>query len=136
MQQLTDIYKRFKQMKYAPATGVLAFEALAHALVKDETMLKLLEANYHTAVGLFIATDLRVFYVGINKYNETTLEQIHYEDIEGIEISEPKFISVEITIKSRTGAPLTIKGCDYSEGKEFVELLRMLTLYNPVSKAS
>lgn len=136
MQQLSDIYKRFKQMKYAPATGVLAFDALAHALGREETMLKLLEGNFHTSIGLFIATDLRIFYVGINRFNETTLEQIHYEDVLNIQISEPKFISVEITVQSRGGHKLTIKGCDYSEGKEFVEILRMLTLYNPISQAS
>lgn len=136
MQPLTDIYKRFKQMRYAPVTGGLAFDSLAHALGKEETMLKLLEGNFHTTVGLFIATDLRIFYIGVNKYNETTLEQIHYEDIVSINITEPKFISVEISINTKNSQPLTIKGCDYSEGKEFVELLRMLTLYNPMSKAS
>lgn len=136
MQPLNDLYKRFKQMKYAPATGVLAFDALAHALGREETMLKLLEGNFHTSVGLFIATDLRIFYVGINRFNETALEQINYEDIVNIEISEPKFISVEITVRPKNGHPLKIKGCDYSEGKEFVELLKMLTLYNPMSQAS
>ena len=136
MQPLNEIYKRFKQMKYAPATGVLAFDALSHALGKEETMLKLLEGNFHSTVGLFIATDLRIFYVGINRYNETILEQLAYEDIINIIISEPKFISVEITVYPKNGQPLTIKGCDYSEGKEFVELLKMLTLYNPLSQAS
>lgn len=136
MQHLSDIYKRFKQMKYAPVTGGIAFDALAHALSKDETILKLLEGNFHTTVGLFIATDLRIFYIGVNKYNDTTLEQVNYENIISISITEPKFISVEISINTSTKLDLTIKGCDYSEGKEFVELLRMLTLYNPVSKAS
>ncbi|TAH26558.1 MAG: hypothetical protein EAZ07_03630 [Cytophagales bacterium] len=136
MQELSDIYKRFKQMKYAPVTGGITFEALAHALVKEETMLKLLEGNFHATVGLIIATDLRIFYIGVNMYNQTTIEQIQYEDIVKIDITEPKFISVEISIHSRNEKILTVKGCDYSEGKEFVELIRMLTLYNPLTKAS
>jgi hypothetical protein len=135
MQQLSDVYKRFKQMRYKPVTGAVAFEPLAHELNEDETMLKLLEGSFHSTVGLFIATDIRIFYIGINKLNDVVLEQVAYEEIESINISEPKFISVEISIKTNHHHDLIIKGCDYQEGKEFVELIRMLTVYNSVQKA-
>jgi hypothetical protein len=130
MQTLNRLYTRFKQMKYTPVTGGIAFDPLAHALNKEETILKLIEGAYQTSVGLVIATDLRIFYIGVNRFNKTTLEQIAYEDIVSISITEPKIISVEIIIQARNQPQLTIKGCDYNEGKQFVELIRMLTLYN------
>lgn len=134
MQTLNKIFTRFKQLKYTPYTGEIAFDALAHALEKDETILKLVEGFWHNSVGLIIATDLRIFFIGLNRFNKTSLLQINYNDISSIDFTEPKLISSEVTITAKENS-LTIKGCDYQEAKVFVELIRMLTLYNPVSKA-
>lgn len=137
MQSLNRLYTRFKQMNYTPITGGIAFDSLAHALNKEETILKLIEGSYQAYVGLIIATDLRIFYIGVNRFNKTILEQISYENITSIDITEPKIVSVEITICSSKHDPLTIKGCDYSDGKQFVQLIKMLTLYNnSISQAS
>ena len=135
MQSLTRLYTRFKQMKYSPITGGIAFEPLAMALKKDETILKLIEGSYSTSVGLFIATDSRIFFIGVNRFNKTTIEQISYEDLKSISITEPKIISVQIIIQFSPNHEIVIKGCDYHEGKQFVELIQMLTAYNTILKA-
>lgn len=135
MQPINKLYNRFKQLNYTPVTGGIAFDALVHELQKDETILKLIEGSVHNSVGLMIATDLRIFFIGLNRFNKTTLEQIGYDDITSIEITEPKFISTELMLNNKDGEFIKIKGCDYQEAKEFVELIRMLTLYNPISQA-
>ena len=122
-------------MKYSPVTGVIAFEQLANALNNDETILKLIEGSYQNSLGLIIATDLRIFYIGINRFNKSVLQQINYDELISILITEPKIISVEIIMHSKNLQPIMVKGCDFNEGKQFVELIKLLTLYNSVSHA-
>lgn len=137
MQTIEAINKRFKQMKYTPATGGIVFDSLVMSLNEDETMLKLLEGNLHSSVGLIIATDLRIFFIGVNLHNETKITQVFYDDIASIHLSEPVFISSVVTLTTNQSQQLVVKGCDYNEAKDFVELIRMLTLYNnSVSRAS
>ena len=136
MQSLDKIFQRFEQLNYSPITGGIAFEALANALNRDETILKLIEGSVYKSVGLMIATDLRIFYIGLNRFNKTILHQISYESIISVELSEPKIISVELNIITKSGENIVMKGCDFGDSKKFVELLRMLTLYNSISQAS
>ncbi len=134
MQSINQLFKRFKQMKYSPVTGEIVFQPLANELNPDETILKLIEGAFQKTLGILLATDLRIFYIGINRFNKTTLEQIRYENIISVTISEPKIISAEVIIHSKNLAPIVVKGCDYNEARQFVELIKMLTAYNAVSQ--
>ncbi|HEX8548088.1 MAG TPA: PH domain-containing protein [Cytophagaceae bacterium] len=136
MQSLHKLFERFTQLNYSPITGGIAFEALANALDKEETILKVIEGSITTSVGLIIATDLRIFYIGLTRFNKTVLQQISYDSIISVEMAEPKIISVELNIITKTGGNILVRGCDYTESKKFVELLRMLTLHNSISQAS
>lgn len=136
MQSIEKLFDRFKQINYSPIIGGIAFDALANALEKDETILKLIEGSINASVGLLMATDLRIFYIGLNRFNKTILQQVSYDSIVSIELTEPKIISVKLNLITKSGESLLVTGCDFSEAKKFVELLRMLTLYNPISQAS
>lgn|SRR5690606_29518049 len=126
MDKIDHLNTRFRQIGYVPQSGAIAFNLLAQTLKKKEIVLYLLEGSIHNTLGYLIATDIRVFYAGVDKHKSPMLEHINYEDIENIESVNTMLPSVEIIIKSKNGKEFRIKGCDPSDGKKFVKLISYL----------
>ncbi|MFN3402509.1 MAG: PH domain-containing protein [Cytophagaceae bacterium] len=126
MQAIGKINHRFNQIGYRPKFGNLAFNDLSRALMPDETILNVVEGSIKSTVGVVIATDLRVFYVGVDKRINPALQQISYDDISEVKVNNGLFVSVELTIKTKSGNELIIKGCDQDRAQEMIELINLL----------
>jgi hypothetical protein len=130
MQTIVNIHTRFSEIGYQPNLGKIAFNDLAKNLRPDETILNVVEGAISNTLGVAIATDLRVFYVGVNKYHQPVLEELLYEDIVGIEITKSMFISVELIVHTKQQRDIRLKGCDPERAGEMVELISLLIREN------
>jgi hypothetical protein len=124
MKTVDHLNARFKQIGYVPQFGTIAFEDLVRSLKEKETVLYLLEGSIHNTLGFLIATDLKVFYVGVNKYKQPVLEIINYNDINSIDLIKTELPSVEISIQSANNKSFEIKGCDSRDAAKFVKLIK------------
>lgn len=127
MDKIDHLNTRFKQIGYVPKSGAIAFNLLAQTLKKKEIVLYLLEGSIHNTLGYLIATDIRIFYIGVDKHKKASLEHINYEDIENIKSETSVLPSVEILITAKKGEQFRIKGCEPEDGKKFVKLIRYLS---------
>ncbi len=128
MGAIDHLNNRFKQIGYVPQSGAIAFNLLAQSLQEKEVVLYLLEGSIHNTLGYLIATDIRVFYAGINKHKIPMLEHINYSDITSIEsVKITKVPSIEILISDNNDQEFRIKGCEPKDGAKFVKLLKYLS---------
>ncbi len=86
-----------------------------------------MEGVYKNTVGVVIATDLRVFYVGVDKHKKPIVTQRKDDEISSIEAGSPVVVSVNLSIRTQDEKKLTFRGCDRNESQQFVELIKMLT---------
>jgi len=130
MQTIVNINTRFSEIGYQPNLGKIAFNDLAKSLRSDETILNVVEGAISNTLGVAIATDTRVFYVGVNKHHQPVLEQLIYEDIVGIEVTKSMFVSVELIVHTKSKKEIRLKGCDPERAAEMVELINLLIQEN------
>jgi hypothetical protein len=124
MKTVDHLNARFKQIGYVPQFGNIAFEDLVRSLKEKETVLYLLEGSIHNTLGFLIATDLKVFYVGVNRHKQPVLELINYQDITSIELIKTELPSVEIFIHAKDNKSFEIKGCESRDAAKFVKLIK------------
>ncbi|MCR6642835.1 MAG: PH domain-containing protein [Sporocytophaga sp.] len=130
MQTIINITTRFSEIGYQPNLGKIAFNDLAKSLRSDETILNVVEGAISNTLGIAIATDYRVFYVGVNKHHQPVLEQLIYDDIVGIEVTKSMFVSVELIVQTKSKKEIRLKGCDPERAAEMVELINLLIREN------
>src|SRR6478752_10319456 len=98
-QKKQHLDSRMDQLGYIPKAAFIAYENLLKSLKKEETILYLLEGSIKGSLGFVVATDLRVYYVGVNKYKMPFLSHIMYDDIKSIKTEEsPISPSVELIV--------------------------------------
>jgi hypothetical protein len=131
MKTVDHLNARFKQIGYVPQFGTIAFEDLVKSLNEKETVLYLLEGSIHNTLGFLIATDIKVFYVGVNRHKKPVLEVINYQDISSIDLIKTDLPSVEISIRSNHDKSFEIKGCDSRDAAKFVKLIKYFCEENP-----
>jgi hypothetical protein len=124
MKTVEHLNTRFKQIGYVPQYGAIALDDLVKSLKEKESVLYLLEGSIHNTLGFLIATDLKVFYVGVDKHKSPVLELIKYEDIASIDLIKTDIPSVEILIIKKDKANFEIKGCDSKDAVKFVKLIK------------
>lgn len=130
MHNIQKINTRFSQIGYNPHFGKIAFSDLAKNLKSEETILNVVEGSMNNFLGVGVATDLRIFYVGINKRGSMFLEQVSYEDVKSASLEGSQFVSVSLVIHTRNQFPFKIKGCEPSRAEEMAELINMLVTAN------
>lgn len=121
--------ERLNQLGYSPEHAAVAYDNFINSLKPDETILYLMEGAIRNTLGVIAATDKRIYYIGVNKHKNTLQEQIDYNDIIFITGKETPWTSMEIKVKTETKYDeLVIRGCEKNTGKEFIELIRLLTI--------
>jgi hypothetical protein len=124
MKTVEHLNARFKQIGYVPQYGTIALDDLVKSLREKESVLYLLEGSIHNTLGFLIATDLKVFYVGVDKHKSPVLELIKYEDIVSIDLIRTELPSVEILITKNDKRNFEIKGCESRDALKFVKLIK------------
>jgi hypothetical protein len=126
-QKKQQLDSRLDQLGYIPKAAYIAYDNLLKSLKKEETILYLLEGSIRNSIGFMVATDQRVYYVGINKHKMPFLSHIMYDDIKSISYKESKVSpSMEIVVQTGPYGELRVIGVESEEGKEFVELINLL----------
>ncbi|MDB5258290.1 MAG: hypothetical protein JWM14_2985 [Chitinophagaceae bacterium] len=124
-----DFTDRLSQLGYSPAHASIAYDNFINSLKSDETILYLMEGSIKNTLGVIVATDKRIYYIGVNKHKNILHEHISYNDIVFITGKESPWTSMEIKVKTETKYDeLVIRGCEIDTGKEFIELIRLLTI--------
>jgi hypothetical protein len=124
-----DFTDRLNQLGYSPEYAAVAYDNFIKSLKFDETILYLMEGSIKNTLGVIVATDKRIYYIGVDKHKSTLQEHINYDDIIFITGKESPWTSMEIKVKTETKYDeLIIRGCDKDTGKEFIELIRLLTI--------
>jgi hypothetical protein len=122
--RITD---RLTQLGYVPQTAAIAYDTFIRSLRPEETILYLLEGGIKNTLGFIVATDKRVYYVGINKFKDPFLELIDYKQIDEIHLSDTRWPSSYIRlVTNHEEKEIIIKGCEPVPASEFVELIRLL----------
>lgn len=129
MQTIATIQKRFSEIGYAPEMAQIAFKDLGERLHPSETILNVAEGSYHNTLGVLIATDKRLFYVGVDKHKLPVTEQIPYPLISKVE-SQQGFTSDDVRIETIHMDEYIIRGCHATRAKELVELINILIEQN------
>jgi Bacterial PH domain len=124
MKTVEHLNARLKQIGYVPQYGTIALDDLVKSLREKESVLYLLEGSIHNTLGFLIATDLKVFYVGVDKHKSPVLAHIKYEDIVSIGLIKTELPSVEIRISKKNQENFEIKGCDSKDAAKFVKLIK------------
>ena len=124
MKTVEHLNARLKQIGYVPQYGSIALDDLVKSLKEKESVLYLLEGSIHNTLGFLIATDLKVFYIGVDKHKRPALELIKYEDIDTIDLIKTELPSVEIRIIKKDKANFEIKGCESRDAVKFVKLIK------------
>jgi hypothetical protein len=124
MKTVEHLNSRLKQIGYVPQYGSIALEDLVKSLREKESVLYLLEGSIHNTLGFLIATDLKVFYIGVNKHKHPIIELIKYEDIASIDLIKTELPSVEISLVKKDTQNFEIKGCDSRDAAKFVKLIK------------
>ncbi|MCU0416593.1 MAG: PH domain-containing protein [Cytophagaceae bacterium] len=124
------ISERLSQLGYVPQTAAIAYDTFLKSLKPEENILYLMEGSIKNTIGFIVATDLRLYYVGIGRHAQPFLELLDYNDIASIVFQDSHPPSpatkVQVTTKSKHEGFL-IKGCDRTQSAEFVELIKLLT---------
>jgi len=129
MQVAEKISSRLNQLGYVPQTAAIAFDIFLKSLKKDETILYFLEGSIKNTLGFVVATDQRVYYVGIDRHKNPFIECVPYDNITGVSNRESFLPSTEIIVQTTTKYnEIKIKGCDPKGAAEFIELIRLLTI--------
>ena len=122
------ISSRLSQVGYVPQTAAIAFDIFLKSLKPEETILYFLEGSIKNTLGFIVATDQRVYYVGIDKYKNPFIESIQYNDITGISVRESFLPSTEIIVHTNSKfKDFKVKGCDSHSAAEYKELIDLLT---------
>jgi hypothetical protein len=122
------ISSRLSQLGYVPQTAAIAFDIFLKSLKPDETILYFLEGSIKNTLGFIVATDQRVYYVGIDKHRNPFIESIKYDDISGISVRESFLPSTEIIVHTNSKfKDIKVKGCDSHSAAEYKELIDLLT---------
>jgi hypothetical protein len=124
MKTVEHLNSRFKQIGYVPQYGSIALEDLVKSLREKESVLYLLEGSIHNTLGFLIATDLKVFYIGVNRHKNPIIELLKYEDIASINLIKTELPSVEISLVKKDAQNFDIKGCDFRDATKFVKLIK------------
>ena len=121
--------ERLTQLGYSPDFAVLAYDKFVKSLKSDETILYLMEGSIKNSIGVIVATDKRIYYIGVDKHNNTLQEDIGYNDIIFINGKDTPWVTMEIRVQTDSKfEELVVKGCSNEEGKQFIELIRLLTI--------
>jgi hypothetical protein len=124
MKTVEHLNARFKQIGYVPQYGSIALDDLVKSLREKESILYLLEGSIHNTLGFLIATDLKVFYIGVDKHKNPIIELIKYEDIDTIDLIKTDLPSVEILLTKNDKRNFEIRGCDSRDAIKFVKLIK------------
>jgi hypothetical protein len=120
---------RLNQLGYAPDHAAVAYDNFIRSLKSDETILYLMEGAIRNTLGVIVATDKRIYYIGVDKHKSPMQQHVDYDDIIFITGKETPWTSMEIKVKTETKYDeLLIRGCEKNTGKEFIELIRLLTI--------
>jgi hypothetical protein len=124
MKTVEHLNARFKQIGYVPQYGSIALDDLVKSLREKESILYLLEGSIHNTLGFLIATDLKVFYIGVDKHKSPIIELIKYEEIATIDLIKTDLPSVEILLTKNDQRNFEIRGCDSRDAMKFVKLIK------------
>ena len=131
MDKIQHLNLRLKQIGYEPEYGSLAFNDLTKSLKNNESVLYLLEGSIKNSLGFLIATDLRIFYIGVNKHKAPIIAHIEYNDITSVTcINDDIIPSSEIMINGKEDQHIKIMGCDQEAAEKFVKLINYFTEKN------
>ena len=131
MDKIEHLNLRLKQIGYEPEYGSLAFNDLTKSLKNNESVLYLLEGSIKNSLGFLIATDLRIFYIGVNKHKSPIIAHIKYEDITSVENTNESIIPTsEIMINGKDDQHIKIMGCEEEAAEKFVKLVKYFTEKN------
>jgi hypothetical protein len=118
----------FEELGYVPNTGRIAFEELANTLITTERIIYVMEGNCKSTVGLLVATDIRVLFVGCSPLKKSVIEKFTYEDIASNEFTDGIYeISGTIEIKS-SGKKIIVEGCDPKESVKFIDTIKQIII--------
>jgi hypothetical protein len=116
----------FEKLGYVPNTGRIAFEELANTLITTERLIYVMEGNCKSTVGLLVATDIRVLFVGCSPLKRSVIEKFSYEAIASNEFSESIY-SVAGTIRVQSsGKSIVVEGCDPKESVKFIDTVKQI----------
>lgn len=122
------ITERLNQLGYVPQTAAIAYDTFLKSLKPDETILYLMEGSIKNTIGFIVASDMRLYYVGIGRHGKPFLELLDYNDIDQISFQEYQAPALEVLVTTKSQhEQFHIKGCDRQQAQDFVELINLLT---------
>jgi hypothetical protein len=125
MQNLNKLKEAFERIGYSPNTGKIAFDRLSNILNSSEIILHILEGSHESTVGVLVATDLRLLYVGCSPLKDSVIESLSYEKIESIQFKKGEMpISGSVEIKEAEN--IVVKGVSPKEAHDFIEKVNIL----------
>jgi hypothetical protein len=125
---IEQLKSNFKEIGYVPNIGRIAFEELANTLITTERLIYVMEGNCKSTIGLLLATDIRVLFVGCSPLRKSVIEKFSYEAIASNEFSEGIY-SVAGTIKVQSsGKSITVEGCDPKESVKFIKTVKQFII--------
>jgi hypothetical protein len=118
----------FQELGYIPNTGRIAFEELANALITTERLIYVMEGNCKSTVGLLVATDIRVIFVGCSPLKKSVIEKFSYEAIASNEFTEGIYaVAGTIRVQS-SGRNIVVEGCDPKESQKFINTVKQIII--------
>lgn len=125
MQRKDKLKEYFEKLDFHPDTGQIALRILSETLTSDESVVDIIQGGCDSTVGVLVATDLRVLYVGCSPLRDNIIKAIGYCDIVSIERKDTEFPSAEIEI-NRSGDSFKVVGCHLDKSKHFVRTVNEL----------
>lgn len=119
MQSKRKLEDFFKELDFHPDTGKIALRTLSNTLSSNERVLDIIQAGSESTVGVLVATEMRVLYVGCSPLRDSIIKTFGYCDIVSIERKDTEFPSTEIEICCSTGS-FSAVGCPIDKSKKFV----------------
>jgi hypothetical protein len=126
MQSEQQLVEAFKRIGYTPDTGKIAIRTLANTLSTNERVLAIIEGACESTVGLLVATDIRVLFVGCSPLKDSVIKRISYNEISSIHFKETAFPAGDIEIQKNVES-IKIVGCDIKKSKPFIDLTMTIT---------
>lgn len=126
MQTSEQLEKAFDRIGYAPNTGKIALRTLANTLSSNERVLAVIEGASESTVGVLVATDLRVLFVGCSPLKDSVIRTVGYNEVSSIRHMETEFPCAEIEIQ-KSVETIKIIGCDAKQSVTFTDLVHELS---------
>lgn len=122
MKSEQQLVESFKSIGYQPNTGGIALKTLSITLSSDERILEIIEGGCENTVGVLVATDIRLLYVGCSPLKDSVIKSINYHEISSLYFKESPFPSGSIVIY-KSSECIKVAGCDIEKSTSFIDLI-------------